>query len=92
LKIFILKALKVFNIFKNKAHYWERKFESCEIISPFKKKLNILGLGGSIPTKGTIEAEVVVITSFKEFENINVKGKIVVYDNGPWIRYNTSFR
>jgi carboxypeptidase Q len=53
----------------------------------------MLGLGGSLstPPEG-IEAEVVVITDYKEFETKYVRGKIVLYDNGPWRGYNTEFR
>jgi hypothetical protein len=51
-----------------------------------------LGLGGSLRTNGPVEAEVVVVSSYKELESINVVGKIVLFDNGPWRFYNTEFR
>lgn len=63
--------------------HWVRGEESAMLISPYKKNLNMLGLGGSIATpKGGISAEVVVVKSFEELERIKdeVAGKIVLFN------------
>lgn len=72
---------------------WVRGFESCELLSPIRRNLSILGLGFTVPTPpGGIVAEVVVVRSFDELKAIGeakVAGKIVVF-NQPWVDYGTS--
>lgn len=63
--------------------HWQRGAESAEILSPGKRPLAILGLGGSAGTpKGGVEGEVVVVRSFEELERAarGVKDKIVLFD------------
>ena len=63
--------------------HWVRGQESATLISPRKKELPMLGLGGSVGTpKEGIEAEVLVVNSFKDLKNKSdqAKGKIVLYD------------
>lgn len=69
--------------------HWVRGEESATLLSPYKKDLPMLGLGGSIGTpKGGIEAEVLVVENFKDLEEKadQAKGKIVVY-NAPFKSY-----
>lgn len=63
--------------------HWVRNEESAALISPRKKKLPMLSMGGSVATpKDGITAEVVVVKSFDELEAVKeqVKGKIVLYN------------
>ena len=63
---------------------WTRGKEYCEMTSPRKLKIEMLGLGGSVATpKEGIEAEVVVVQSKEELDKLKdhqVKGKIVVFN------------
>lgn len=68
---------------------WIRGEESATLLSPRKKDLPMLGLGGSIGTpEGGIEAEVLVVESFDDLKEKEerAKGKIVVY-NVPFTSY-----
>jgi Zn-dependent M28 family amino/carboxypeptidase len=73
-----------------KVPHWVRGQESAEVVAPIKRKIAILGLGGSVGTpKEGIEAPVVVVESFEELEALDpaqVKGKIVAYCV-PWMGY-----
>lgn len=63
--------------------HWVRGRESAEMLLPTPHRLNILGLGGSVGTpEGGITADVVVVGSFDELEQLGgaVKGKIVLFD------------
>ncbi len=63
--------------------HWDRGAESAEIVSPVRRPIAILGLGGSEGTpKRGIEGDVLVVRSFDELEKAGeqVKGKIVLYD------------
>lgn len=63
--------------------HWVRGNEKCELVSPRRQNINLLGLGGSIGTpKEGITAEVYVVGSIEELEanKDKAKGKIVVYD------------
>ena len=49
---------------------WVRGTESAQMISPWKKNLAMLGLGGSIGTgKNGITADVIVVSNFDELTN-----------------------
>ena len=68
---------------------WVRGNESAQMISPWKKKLDMLGLGGSIGTgPNGITSEVVVVSSFEDLEAraSEAKGKIVLF-NVPFTSY-----
>ncbi|MBD3615564.1 MAG: M20/M25/M40 family metallo-hydrolase [Gracilimonas sp.] len=63
--------------------HWVRGKESASLISPRKKNLPMLSMGGSIATpEGGITAEVIVVKSFEELEQVKerVEGKIVLYN------------
>lgn len=69
--------------------HWVRGEESAELLLPAPHRLNILGLGGSVGTPpGGLEADVVVVGSFDELDQLGgaVKGKIVLFDV-PWKGY-----
>ena len=68
---------------------WVRGNESAHMISPWKKELHMLGLGGSIATpKNGITAEVFVVKSFDDLEERSdeAKGKIILF-NVPFTNY-----
>lgn len=63
--------------------HWVRGRESAELIAPRRKRLPLLGLGGTVATPaGGITAPVVVVSSFDELKGRgdDVKGKIVLFD------------
>ncbi len=68
---------------------WVRGKESAHMITPYKKKLHMLGLGGSVatPVQG-ITAEVLVVNSYEDLEAraSDAKGKIVLF-NVPFSNY-----
>ncbi|MDX1639237.1 MAG: M28 family metallopeptidase [Balneolaceae bacterium] len=69
--------------------HWVRGSEHATLVSPYKKNLEMLGLGGSISTpKKGLEAEVLVVSSFEDLKRNaeKAKGKIVVY-NVPFTTY-----
>ena len=68
---------------------WIRGKESLKILVPFERKLNVLGVGGSVATsKGGIRGEVIVVDDFEELDRMkkNLAGKIVLY-NVPFTSY-----
>jgi carboxypeptidase Q len=74
--------------------HWVRGEESLEIVSPFARKLTLLGLGNSVGTPiDGITAEAVVVRNFDELDLLGerVKGKIVVY-NVPFTNYGETVR
>ncbi|CAG2119128.1 unnamed protein product, partial [Medioppia subpectinata] len=71
---------------------WQRGKEWAQMVSPFEKKLNILGLGYSVGTNGRVlRGDVVVVKSFDELKQRSheVKGKFVVF-NYAYESYNTA--
>lgn len=68
---------------------WVRGSESIELLSPRRRELPMLGLGGSVgtPPEG-IMAEVLVVTGFDDLKNhaSEAKGKIVLF-NVPFTEY-----
>lgn len=68
---------------------WVRGEESLELISPLRRELPMLGLGGSVgtPPEG-IRAEVLVVRSFAELERrtAEARGKVVLL-NAPFTDY-----
>jgi carboxypeptidase Q len=63
--------------------HWVRGTESAELITPRRKRLAMLGLGGSVGTPAAgITAPVVVVSSFDDLakRGAAVKGKIVLFD------------
>jgi carboxypeptidase Q len=63
--------------------HWVRGEESAELITPRRKQLALLGLGGSIGTPaGGITAPVLVVTSFDDLQKraAEARGKIVLFD------------
>lgn len=74
--------------------HWVRGKESAFVLEPRIKKLEVLGLGGSIGTSlEGITAEAIVVDSFDELDKVNasVRGKIVVY-NEKYVSYGETGR
>jgi carboxypeptidase Q len=74
--------------------HWVRGQESCEMVSPRREPLPMLGLGGSVgtPPEG-ITAPVIVVTSFADLTNRadEAVGKIVLF-NAPFVSYGDTVR
>ena len=70
---------------------WVRGKESLHLLSPRQTKLDVIGLGASVSSNGSIVAEVVVVRDYDELEakKALVKGRIVCYNN-PWVDYHNS--
>lgn len=69
--------------------HWVRGAETAAMLAPVAEPLEVLGLGGTVPTPpGGLEAQVVVAASWEELEALgtSVKGRIVVFDP-PWKGY-----
>ena len=63
--------------------HWVRGEESAELVTPRRKPMPMLGLGGSIGTPaGGITAPVLVVTSFDDLQKhaADARGKIVLFD------------
>lgn len=60
--------------------HWRRNTEHATLVAPRRVPLRMLGLGDSVPTDGTIEAEVVVCRSFDDL-GPHVAGKIVLFNS-----------
>lgn len=71
--------------------HWVRGKESAELISPIRKPLVMLGLGGSVG--GKVQADVLVVSRFEELtaRAAEAKGKIVCY-NVPFTSYGQTVR
>lgn len=74
--------------------HWVRGKESATLIQPRSIDLPMLGLGGSISTpSGGLQAEVLVVNSFKELHKKakQAKGKIILY-NVPFTTYGITVK
>jgi carboxypeptidase Q len=63
--------------------HWVRGEESAELVTPRRKPMAMLGLGGSVATPATgITAPVLVVTSFDDLQKraAEARGKIVLFD------------
>ncbi|KAI6180558.1 Carboxypeptidase Q [Aphelenchoides besseyi] len=63
---------------------WIRGDDHVWLLEPRVQRLNVLAIGGIDPSNVTAEA--VVLRDYNEVENVDVRGKIVVY-NQPWNSY-----
>lgn len=68
---------------------WQRGKEALRVVSPSTRELEVLGLGGTVATKGILRAPVVVVSSLEDLEKrgADVKGKIVLV-NLPMPQYD----
>jgi len=67
--------------------HWVRGEEKAEMLEPWSKTIQLLGLGTTVGTQENgFSAEAVVVKSFEDLESKKdiVKGKIVVYNQG-WL-------
>jgi carboxypeptidase Q len=74
--------------------HWVRGEESAELLEPRRRRLPMLGLGGSIATpRGGITAPVLVVRSFDDLaaRGAQARGKIVVF-NAPFTNYGETVR
>jgi len=60
--------------------HWVRGAERARVVGPIDRPLVILGLGGTVGTKGVLRGEIAVVTSLDEIatRGAALKGKIVV--------------
>ncbi len=74
--------------------HWERGIERCDLVEPIKRRMPMLGLGGSVgtPPEG-ISAKVLVVGSFEELERRaeEARGKIVLF-NAAFSTYGATVR
>jgi len=74
-----------------KVAHWVRGAESAEMLEPMRKKIYMLGLGGSPSTpKEGVEADVVAVSNFEELRKLGrpgVQGRIVLFD-APFVSYD----
>jgi len=69
--------------------HWVRGAERAEILLPQRTRLDVLGLGGTVPTPdGGLEGDLVVVGSFDELRvrSAEVRGRIVLF-NVPFVSY-----
>jgi carboxypeptidase Q len=59
---------------------WRRGKESLQVVAPTTRALTVLGLGGTVGTRGTLRAELLVVGSLDELDEraAEAKGKIVL--------------
>jgi carboxypeptidase Q len=73
---------------------WVRGQESAELLEPFRRRLPMLGLGGSVATPpGGITAQVLAVSSFQELSDraAEARGRIVLFDV-PFTTYGETVR
>jgi carboxypeptidase Q len=73
---------------------WVRGAESAELVEPYRRRLPMLGLGGSVGTDPAgITAEVVVVSSFEDLaaRERDARGRIVLFDV-PFTTYGQTVR
>ncbi|KAL1915817.1 uncharacterized protein VTP21DRAFT_6205 [Calcarisporiella thermophila] len=83
--------------------YWQRGEESLQLLAPTTRNLNygggdtpvelpVIGLGNSTSTdENGVEGSLVVVRSEKEFNNADIRGKIVLW-NVPYTSYGSTVR
>lgn len=59
---------------------WQRGKESLRVVAPTARELRVLGLGGTVGTKGTLRAKLLVVSNLDELDAraAEAKGKIVL--------------
>lgn len=59
---------------------WRRGKESLRVVAPTDRELTVLGLGGTVGTKGTLHAKLLVVSSLEELDEraTEAKGKVVL--------------
>eukprot|EP01099_Mayorella_cantabrigiensis_P008712 TRINITY_DN824_c0_g1_i6.p1 TRINITY_DN824_c0_g1~~TRINITY_DN824_c0_g1_i6.p1 ORF type:complete len:465 (-),score=125.92 TRINITY_DN824_c0_g1_i6:96-1490(-) len=67
---------------------WFRGEEWATMLTPFEKKLSILGFGNTVPSGGVITGKVLVVNNFTELQDraAEAKGKIILF-NVPFTTY-----
>lgn len=73
---------KLINVRREKVMvpHWVRGAEKARIVGPIERDLVVLGLGGTVGTKGVLRGEIAVVNSLAEIasKGAALKGKIVV--------------
>lgn len=72
---------------------WVRGEERAELITPRRKALPMLGLGGSVGTpRGGITGQIIVVTDFDDLRAraADARGKIVLFVPEQWEGYGTN--
>jgi Zn-dependent M28 family amino/carboxypeptidase len=59
---------------------WKRGRESLQVSAPIDRELTVLGLGGTVGTKGTLRAKLLVVSSLDDLDKrgAEAKGKVVL--------------
>ena len=74
--------------------HWIRGEERATLVAPYRQRLPVIGLGGTVGTPpGGMEADVLVVRDFAELERRagEAAGKIVLFDP-PWEGYGKTVR
>jgi hypothetical protein len=78
-----------------KVPHWVRGAESAEMLEPMRRKIFMLGLGGSPSTPAAgVEADVVAVSDFEELRKLGragVQGRIVLFD-APFVSYDDTVK
>jgi carboxypeptidase Q len=78
-----------------KVPHWVRGAESAEMLEPMRRKIFMLGLGGSPSTPPAgIEADIVAVSDFEELRRLGrpgVQGRIVLFD-APFVSYDETVK
>jgi hypothetical protein len=78
-----------------KVPHWVRGAESAEMLEPMRRKIFMLGLGGSPSTPAAgVEADVVAVSDFEELRKLGragVQSRIVLFD-APFVSYDDTVK